>query len=262
MKKVKILIVDDNNYKSKKLEETLNAFEEFDVYNRVEDGVTALDSIKATEPDVVLLDLILPKVDGLDLIKIVKEDDTITKKPILIVVTNVERQDFVSMALNFGADYYMINPSHSTIIDKIRQLISIKNMTFNSANVLVNHTPAPNNDIYVMVTSVLREIGVPAHLKGYNYLRDCIVDLLKTNEQVHLVKQLYPDIAKKYKANFAQVERSIRHAIEVTWKKGDNEKLNAMFGFVIDQYKSRPTNSAFIKTLVDNIRLQNLQEVS
>lgn len=256
MKKIKILIADDNGFKSKKLEEALNENEEFEVFNKVQDGEAALESIKNASPDVVLLDLILPKIDGFDLIKSVKEDATIVKKPILIVVTGIERQDFATLAINVGVDYYMINPDYSLVSNKIKQLMSIKNMTFGKPNNLQNQSLG--NDTYVIVTNVLREIGVPAHIKGYTYLRDGILESLKSDHDLSVTKELYPVIARQHKTIPTRVERAIRHAIEVAWSRGNMEKINAMFGFTVDPNKGKPTNSEFVRTLVDNLKLQNL----
>lgn len=255
-KKIKILIADSNSYKAKKLEEAVSKDEDFEVFSRVQDGEAALESIKKDSPDVVLLDLILPKIDGFELIKYVKEDTTITKKPIIIAVTNIERQDFATLAINMGIDYYMINPDYSIVSGKIRQLLSIKNMAFNNPSNLYNQPIY--NDAYVVVTNALREIGIPAHIKGYTYLRDGILESLKSDHTLSVTKELYPMIAKRNNTTSNRVERAIRHAIEVAWNRGNVEKINAMFGFTVDPNRGKPTNSEFVKTLVDNIRLQNL----
>ncbi len=260
MKKMKVLIVEDSVRAATKIEEALQEDPEVDIVGRAEDGAVALEMIRETKPDIVFLDLIMPKMDGLVVLeKVYKGQEGFEKKPDFIVVTAVTQENVMQTAFQYGAAFYVLKPfEKETILAKVQQLKP------GSKALLLNHgeyhNPAEANKEYNLemdVTQIIHEIGVPAHIKGYQYLRDAIMMSVDDSEMLNsITKILYPSIAKQHKTTPSRVERAIRHAIEVAWSRGKVDTIDELFGYTVNNGKGKPTNSEFVALIADKIRLE------
>ena len=269
--KIKILIADDNIDFVSTLITYFNSQEDVEVVATAKDGQEAYNKIIMERPQVVLLDVIMPHLDGLGVLeKLVASN---VELPICIMLSAVGQDNVTSKAITLGAQYYILKPFKIDVLMKrIRELVEKPNLKQNkpiiiSKEVKNNYvdikTQASKEEILeVKVTNIIHEIGVPAHIKGYQYLRDGIMMAVNNIEIINqITKQLYPDLAKKYKTTPSRVERAIRHAIEVAWNRGQIETVDAIFGYTVNSNKGKPTNSEFIAMIADKLRL-DLKSVS
>ena len=262
MGKISVAIVDDNERMVNLLEVILKEDSEIEIVGKSENGIDALSMIKEKKPDVVLLDLIMPKLDGLGVMEKVKRDSEYTKNPSFIVITAIGQEGVTENAFELGANYYIMKPFDSDII-----LSRIKQLKGDHHNKLIdnNRVTAYENksstyierNLETDVTNIIHEIGVPAHIKGYQYLRDAIMMSVNDVEMLNsITKQLYPSIAKEHKTTPSRVERAIRHAIEVAWSRGKMDTIDELFGYTVSNGKGKPTNSEFVALITDKIRLE------
>jgi two-component system, response regulator, stage 0 sporulation protein A len=262
--KIKLVIADDNKEFSSILSEYLKGQNDFDVVAIAKDGLEAVKYVTTYEPDVLVLDIIMPHLDGLGVLEKINamENENIPK---VIVLSAVGQDKITQRAINLGAEYYVVKPFDMDVFSKrIRQLFtsgsSIGEYRRSSLIVNENHNNQVNesNNLESEITSIIHEIGVPAHIKGYLYLREAITMVVNDIELLSAVtKELYPAIAKKYNTTASRVERAIRHAIEVAWGRGQIETINKIFGYTINNGKGKPTNSEFIAMVADKLRLKN-----
>lgn len=259
MGKIKVLIADDNVRSAGLMEDAIKKDKEIEVIGKAEDGMDALEQIRTKEPDVVLLDLIMPKLDGLGVMEHVKKDITLKKVPSFIVITGIGQEVVTESAFELGASYYMLKPfDYELVISRIKQLRGV-----GSHRRLEGGAAGKGGNAFLErnlesdVTNVIHEIGVPAHIKGYHYLRDAIMMSVNDTEMLNsITKQLYPTIAKRHKTTPSRVERAIRHAIEVAWSRGKMDTIDALFGYTVNGVKGKPTNSEFVALIADKIRLE------
>ena len=233
------------------------------------DGNKVLKVINDGKADIVVMDMVLSGVDGIGILE--ESRNICEKKPIIIIQTALRMENLVEQAIKFGADYYMMKPvSNQMLINRVMQLVS-KRYTRESEGSLGNifrknareYEPARaiNNvcsgNLEIDVTNLLLEIGIPAHIKGYHYIREGIMLSFYDKNMLHYItKCLYPTIAKKYKTTSSSVERTIRHAIEVAFRRGNRQVLEEIFSNTICSKKTKPTNSEFIALLTDKLRLE------
>lgn len=262
--KIKILIADDNVDFVSTIVTYLNSQEDIEVVGTARDGLEAYDKIIETNPTVVLLDVIMPHLDGLGVLE--KMAVTNTKMPICVMLSAVGQDDVTTRAINLGAKYYVLKPfKMDVLIKRIRELVdktevgrqAIVNYPDNKSNYVDINSQATKEEILeIRVTNIIHEVGVPAHIKGYQYLRDGIIMVVNNIEVINqITKQLYPDLAKKYKTTPSRVERAIRHAIEVAWNRGQIDTVESIFGYTVNSNKGKPTNSEFIAMIADKLRL-------
>lgn len=255
--KISVLIADDNKMFSDGIASYLRCQEEFEVVGCAYDGEEALGMIIETKPDIVLLDIIMPKRDGLSVLKRL-QDIKLDKSPAVIAVSVAESNWITESAQRLGAKYFLLKPqSNEAIADTLRAFANVpkavKKAAF-EADLVNSQKPV---DLEALVTSFIHELGVPAHIKGYQYIRTAIMMVVDNMELLnYITKQLYPAIAKKYSTTSSRVERAIRHSIEVAWSRGKPETMDKIFGYTIDNGKGKPTNSEFIAMVADRIRLQ------
>jgi len=247
MSKIRVLIAEDNKDYALTLKADFDKCEEIKVVGVAADGLEAVEYIKNTSPDIVVLDLVMPKLDGIGVM-----EKQYSKNPEYIVISAAAQDKVIAKAIDAGASYYMLKPvEHDVIIDRIKSIFK------KSKN---NEGFAPKlgvADIETKVTAVIHEVGVPAHIKGYQYLREAIMMTIDNMDVINsITKLLYPTVAKKYATTASRVERAIRHAIEVAWDRGDTDVLNGIFGYTIASGKGKPTNSEFIAMIADRLRLQ------
>lgn len=249
--RIKVIIADTSEEFVRALSDALNASDEFELLGAVSDGEQARDSVLAMSPDILVLDLVLPKLDGLALmsaINAVKADG----RPEYFVVSSFVTDRVAAQAAVGGAYDFAIKPvSIYGIMEKMRicKKISPREESFRSA--------FGTKSIQARVTEVIHEIGVPAHIKGYQYLREAIICAIEDMEVINAItKVLYPKVAKAFGTTPSRVERAIRHAIEVAWDRGDIETLQKYFGYTVSNSKGKPTNSEFIALISDRLLLQ------
>ena len=263
MGKISVAIVDDNERILNLLEDILKEDTDIEVVGKAENGVEALELIKEKKPDVVLLDLIMPKLDGLGVMERIRKDSEYKKAPSFIVITAIGQEGVTENAFELGASYYIMKPFDNNIV-----LSRIKQIKGETHSKLIDTNRAPqanyeNKSMYLErnlesdVTNIIHEIGVPAHIKGYQYLRDAIMMSVNDSEMLNsITKLLYPSIAKIHKTTPSRVERAIRHAIEVAWSRGKMDTIDELFGYTVNNGKGKPTNSEFVALIADKIRLE------
>ena len=212
-------------------------------YTRKNDSKSILDSILNDAPDVVIADLTLPDTDAVMLMKRAKE--AFVNIPAFIVVSDINNSFIEREVLESGAAYFLSKPYDVEMLASIIKSLCIKAV------------PTGCTDTEVLVTDVIQKLGVPAHIKGYHYLRSAIISAIENRGLMECVtKLLYPSVAEKFDTTSSRVERAIRHAIEIAWSRASSEVINSFFGYTIDSYRGRPTNSEFIALVSDKIRLQ------
>ncbi|MCX7904745.1 MAG: sporulation transcription factor Spo0A [Caloramator sp.] len=260
-RKIKIVIADDNKEFTTILSEYLRTQEDFDVVGVAKDGIEAVKLVAANKPDVLVLDIIMPHLDGLGVLEKLNSMDDIPM-PKVIILSAVGQDKITQRAINLGAEYYVVKPFDMDIFSKrIRQLFassgSVPEVRRNTVSVSETIHINNSNSLEAEITNIIHEIGVPAHIKGYLYLREAIQMVVNDIELLSAVtKELYPSIAKKYNTTASRVERAIRHAIEVAWSRGKVETINRIFGYTVHNDKGKPTNSEFIAMIADKLRLK------
>jgi len=251
--KKRIMVVDDNRAMVGMLEEYFSTNNLIDVTLTAFDGEEAWDKIKDNhnDIDVVLLDLIMPKKDGLYVLDKIKENKLQTK---VIVVTSYNEQETIRNISEYGVKYFVLKPFDLKELEK--RIIDITSPK-KSENKIIN---LHGNNIQILVTKILHELGIPSHIKGYQYIREAI-EMVYDNPGLigGITKELYPEISNKYDTSVTRVERAIRHAIEVSWNRGDWDLMEEIFGHSVDIDKAKPTNSEFIVTIADKLRLEMLK---
>lgn len=247
---VKIILVDDKKEFCQQVQEYMSANQpDIEVVGLAHNGNDALDLIAKHQPDCVVLDIIMPYLDG---IGVLEKLDTLglPRRPKVIMLTAFGQEHMTQRVMELGANYYILKPfNYDVLAARIRQLAANEVMTV--------PTPKKNTDLELLISNVLHDIGIPAHIRGYVYLRDAITMVIHQSDILGSVtKILYPVVAEKYNTTASRVERAIRHAIEVAWSRGNVERINAMFGFTVNRKKGKPTNSEFIAMVSDKLRME------
>lgn len=257
--KVSVLIADDNCDFANELADFLKVQPGLEIAGVAYDGEEAYGMILETKPDIALIDIIMPKKDGLAVMRKLSMTK-IERKPKLIAMSVTGSGKIIEAASQLGAEHYLLKPqSGESIADIIRLIASGNAVTSTAASLAEQKIAAVQSEVDLegLVTECIHELGVPAHIKGYQYIRTAIMMVVENMELLnYITKQLYPTIAKKYKTTSSRVERAIRHSIEVAWSRGRPEVMNNIFGYTIDTGKGKPTNSEFIAMVADKIRLQ------
>ena len=260
-KKIQVVIADDNREFGDILTEYLNSQNDIEVVGVARDGMEAVDMITTKAPDVAVLDIIMPHLDGLGVLEKVNSVQ-MAKRPLFIILSAVGQDRITQRALALGAEYYVVKPfDMEVLVSRIRQLkenkLSNIIRTEYTPDVKATHYVSSPRNLEAEVTSIMHEIGVPAHIKGYQYLRDAILMVIKDLDIINsITKQLYPTIAREYNTTPSRVERAIRHAIEVAWSRGQVEAIDSLFGYTVNLGKGKPTNSEFIAMVADKLRLE------
>ena len=251
----KILIADENAAERQKLREAL-AKAGYRLVDEATNGEEALQKLLRNHYDAALVDLMLTRMDGIGVVRNCHAHDyTPGRAPLFLMLSPVANQTLIGEAIAAGADSFLMKPFDPTsLCEHLRRLLEGRSETRNAA------TPAKESaapDIETQVTKIIHQIGVPAHIKGYQYLRTAILLTIQDSDIINSVtKVLYPSVAKKYQTTTSRVERAIRHAIEVAWDRGDVDTLNSYFGYTIQNNRGKPTNSEFIAMIADNLRLK------
>ena len=265
--KLSILVADDIVDFAKNLTSYIEREDGMEVIGIAKDGIEAVDMIKNTKPDIAIIDVIMPQLDGLGVLERVNELN-LDKKPLCIVLSAVGQDKITARALELGAEYYVVKPFDINLLMKrikdlkfyrptgARNSVSSRDIKTPYVDILPDRQKESEN-LEALVTNVIHEIGVPAHIKGYQYLREAIMMVVNDIDIINqITKQLYPDIARKFKTTPSRVERAIRHAIEVAWGRGQTETVESIFGYTVSAAKGKPTNSEFIAMIADKLRLE------
>lgn len=264
-KQIRVLLIDDN----KELIEVMHAYiqeqDDMEVVGVAYQGYEALELIYHESPDIILLDIIMPHLDGLGVLEKLQYKE---HRPRIIIISVIGRESMIQRGVSLGADYYMIKPFDlDTLGNRIRQLCS-ESATFSSSGPRLTNNGSfqefnaipkpPIRNLEVEVTKMIHQMGVPAHVKGYQYLREAIVSVVQEISLLDTItKVLYPRIADKYQTTPSRVERGIRHSIELAWDRDNVEFKNKFFGYSINSDRGKPTNSEFIAMVAEKIRLES-----
>ena len=259
--KIRVLLADPNPDYCKLMTDLMTQEGDFDVLGTTGDGFEALEMIQAQRPDAVLLDLTLSRLDGLSLLRRLNRDELGCH---FIVLSGFVSPKVLADSAALGADYFIPKPCDSAVVlSQIRQAVGQTGRELSPGSIDcrdVWNRSLREPDLEGLVTDVIHEIGVPAHIKGYQYLREAIILTINDMEMINAVtKVLYPEVAKKFDTTPSRVERAIRHAIEVAWDRGDIEVLQKYFGYTVSNIKGKPTNSEFIAMIADNLTLRRKQ---
>ena len=249
MEKIKLLMVDDNINLVEMVKEYFSHNENISLDIIAHDGEEGIELIKARQNDydVILLDLIMPKRDGIYVLEQMKELG-INKK--VIVETSYNASEVIRQVAEFGVNYFILKPFELADLEK-RIMDAMKIKEVNKKNI-----DFYNSNLQVSITKILHSLGIPSHIKGYQYIREGIGIIFERPETIGgITKELYPELADKFNTTVSRVERAIRHAIEVSWHRGDWDLMEDIFGHSVDIDKAKPTNSEFIVTIADKLRL-------
>ena len=248
MSTTKILLADADEEFRILLADVINGEADMEVVGSVGDGEEALKLVCGGGADVLVMDLVLGGIDGLELLRQIGELSG--RRPTILVVSGFTRGNVVNQAAALGADFFMTKPCRMDSITERIRLLRVGGLE-----------AAPSRQsLETLVTAIIHEIGVPAHIKGYQYLREAILIAVEDMDVINAVtKVLYPEVAKRFGTTASRVERAIRHAIEVAWDRGDLETLQRYFGYTVNSAKGKPTNSEFIAMIADRLQLQRRQ---
>ncbi|AFC29801.1 Spo0A [Paenibacillus mucilaginosus 3016] len=263
MQTIEVLLADDNREFTNLLSEFIDDQDDMRVAGVAYNGNDVLRLIEqsAKVPDVLILDIIMPHLDGLGVLEKLREMD-LNPQPKIIMLTAFGQENITQKAVQLGASYYILKPFDMEILtNRIRQLVSTNQSMpmMSSSSGMKNVVQLPKGkNLDANITTIIHEIGVPAHIKGYQYLREAITMVYNNIEILGAItKTLYPAIAEKYKTTPSRVERAIRHAIEVAWTRGNIDSISHLFGYTINISKAKPTNSEFIAMVADKLRIEH-----
>ncbi|MGF7048607.1 two-component system response regulator (stage 0 sporulation protein A) [Paenibacillus sp. DS2015] len=266
MQKIEILLADDNREFTNLLAEYISEQEDMVVTGIAYNGEEVLNMINESRkaPDVLILDIIMPHLDGLGVLERLREMN-VSPQPKIVMLTAFGQENITQRAVQLGASYYILKPFDMEVLaNRIRQLVGQQNVTSPNMSSMSNNQRSnvvplgKGKNLDANITSIIHEIGVPAHIKGYQYLREAITIVYNNIEILGAItKTLYPAIAEKFKTTPSRVERAIRHAIEVAWTRGNIDSISHLFGYTINISKSKPTNSEFIAMVADKLRIEH-----
>lgn len=243
-------MIDDNIDLVSMIKEYFKDHASIEVVLEANDGERGLELIKTRQSDydVIILDLIMPKKDGLSILEAMRKEQ-IDKK--VIILTSYNAQEMIRRVSEYGISYFILKPFELSDLERRIEDCADSKIYMN-ASIDIYH-----NNLQISITKILHELGIPSHIKGYQYIREGISILYERPEVIGgITKELYPDIAKKFNTTVSRVERAIRHAIEVSWNRGDWDLMEEIFGHSVDIDKAKPTNSEFIVTVADKLRLE------
>jgi len=258
-KKIKIVVADDNRSLCQMLQNYLLNQEDLHVVGLAYNGLEAWDLIQSQEPDLIIVDLVMPSLDGLGVLERINSRTT-ALRPKIIMLTAFGQESLTHQAMLLGVDYFILKPFDLEILSKrIRSLTQeAAPQAMVTASTQAVSSVGSGINLSVEVTSMMHQIGIPAHVKGYQYIRDAILMVVADVSLLGAVtKELYPAIAKKYDTAPSRVERGIRHAIELAWERGHTETLKRIFGYSMNIERQKPTNSEFVALLADKLRVMS-----
>ncbi|MGM8365086.1 sporulation transcription factor Spo0A [Virgibacillus sp. W0181] len=256
MDKISVCLVDDNKELVQMMEDYFEEQKDIEVIGTAFNGKDCLHMLEELEPDVLILDIIMPHMDGLAVLNSLRDSER-DSYPSVIMLTAFGQEEVMKKAVDTGASYFILKPFDlDNLADQVRQ---VHGTTAPAArtNIRASNKQKSKKDLEANITSIIHEIGVPAHIKGYMYLREAITMVYNDIELLgSITKILYPEVAKKFNTTASRVERAIRHAIEVAWSRGNIDSISDLFGYTVSISKAKPTNSEFIAMVADRLRLE------
>lgn len=258
MEKITVCLVDDNRELVQMMEEYFEEQGDIQVIGTAYNGRDCLHMLEETDPDVLILDIIMPHMDGLQVLNALRESER-GKMPNVIMLTAFGQEEVMKKAVEVGASYFILKPfDMENLVEQVRQVQGTTIHPKLTNRTKLNKKERNKKDLEASITSIIHEIGVPAHIKGYMYLREAITMVYNDIELLgSITKILYPEIAKRFNTTASRVERAIRHAIEVAWSRGNIDSISDLFGYTVSLSKAKPTNSEFIAMVADRLRLEN-----
>lgn len=250
LNKIKVLVGDDNREFCQLIREYLESQLDFELTGIANNGLEAVEQVEKLLPDVLILDVIMPHLDGIGVLERLGQT-SLSKRPKVLMLTAFGQESVTQRALELGADYYVLKPFSLEVLgSRIRQLVNGRAPDVRPLSV------ARERNLDSDVTAIIHEIGIPAHIKGYRYLREAILMVVNRVELLGgITKELYPTVARNHNTTPSRVERAIRHAIEVAWSRGNLETINSLFGHTVNRDRGKPTNSEFIAMVADRLRM-------
>ncbi len=251
-RKITVLLADNSDYFAVPCSNVMKSHG-LEVLMTEKDGRAVLNALEQQCPDVLLMDFFLPRLDAIGVLRNMATME-LPKRPLVMLMSSFDNPALEREAMSVGADYYFLKPFDTD--EMSRRILSLCGETSaESTSIRTRNTATPS--LTIQVTEIIHQIGVPAHIKGYQYLRDAILMAIEDEQIINAVtKRLYPAVAKRHATTSSRVERAIRHAIEVAWDRGDVDVLNSYFGYTIHGGRGKPTNSEFIAMIADKFRLQ------
>ncbi|WPP43041.1 sporulation transcription factor Spo0A [Paenibacillus hunanensis] len=270
MSTIQVLLADDNREFTNMLADYISNQQDMEVVGIAFNGEEVLKTMESLPelPDVLILDIIMPHLDGLGVLERLR-DMNLTPSPKIIMLTAFGQENITQRAVQLGASYYILKPfDMEVLVNRVRQLVGTNAAISSNGGGSINMSnamskpaaamPTKGRNLDASITAIIHEIGVPAHIKGYQYLREAITMVYNNIEILgSITKTLYPAIAEKFKTTPSRVERAIRHAIEVAWTRGNIDSISHLFGYTINISKSKPTNSEFIAMVADKLRIEH-----
>ena len=244
----RILVIDNNQSIISKIEKQFSSHAVIKVVKSIDNGKQALDYILNNQDsfDIIIMDLIRPEIDGLTILQQMK-DNKINKK--VIIITSYKKEYTINMTNNYGVSYYMLKPFSLLALET--RILELSNQDLIKTRVLSDN----DKKVHIAISKLLHDLGIPSHIKGYTYIRECIFLFYKESDSYSgITKQIYPEVALRYATTATRVERAIRHAIEVSWTRGDYSLMEEIFGNSVAFDKAKPTNAEFIATIADRLR--------
>lgn len=246
MNKIKVLMIDDNVQLIEAVKEYFKSSKLIEIVSSANDGEEGLKRIVEDNYDIIILDLIMPNKDGLYVLEQMKNKNIVRK---VIVATSYNTQEVIREVSDYGVNYYILKPFDFDDLEK--RILDLCNKKKEGKNIDLHH-----NNLQISITKILHELGIPSHIKGYQYIREGVGLIFENPNMIGgITKELYPELASKFDTTVSRVERAIRHAIEVSWNRGNWDLMEEIFGNSVDIDKAKPTNSEFIVTVADKLRL-------
>ena len=255
MDMIKVLMVDGSKEVLEELGGYLLMQEHVELVDRVEDGMAALEVLRSKEVDVIILDLVIPRLDGFGVLEALRRMD-LPVRPRVLVLTKLMRDDFIDRAINLGADYYMVKPyDKNAVLEHIEELAQPVEPVCPESS--VHRKPGSSCSIDERIANIFLSMGIPAHIKGYQFLREAIKLVVEDRDRINAItKDLYPTVAQIFGTSSSKVERAIRHAIDVAWNRGQMENINMLFGSRLYVRHDKPTNGEFIAMIADRLAIE------
>lgn len=252
MDKIRVMLADDNQNILALLTDFFSRKDEVEVVAKVSDGTEIADAVREKQPDILVMDIIMPRRDGfMALEEIASMEETL--RPKVIVLTGLSRDDFIMRAIALGASYYMVKPFDMNLLHS--RILEVAGATTPVASEGASEIAAAEESVDERITSLFLTLGIPAHIKGYQYLRTAVHMVLENREVINrITKELYPGIARRFETSPSKVERAMRHAIEVAWSKGRLDTVNRMYGYKVFDAMDKPTNGECISCISELVK--------
>jgi two-component system response regulator (stage 0 sporulation protein A) len=253
--KVKVLVVDDNAQMRDMMSECIKMQDFAEVVGEAGNGVEAVEKLQKLQPDIIILDLIMPMLDGIGVLE--KLPELKIRKPHIIVLSAIGHENIIQEAMSLGVEYYMVKPFDMEILCKRIREIAQEKQRSGEKRLFQQAPKSAARSLDEEITSIFLTIGIPAHIKGYHFLREAVKMVIDDTELINsITKELYPGVARRFNTTASKVERAIRHAIEVAWTRGRIENINTIFGYNIYPKNDKPTNGEFIALVADKLHIE------